>query len=84
MQLPVSSPYALFVDPAYSVSPYLQKANAGAALTQQQTTFNTNMAIVEWWQKQYVAKLPLRTDAMVGSLNHRNLVTSGSSGLVES
>ena len=36
------------------------------------------------WQKQYVAKLPLRTDAMVGSLNHRNLVTSGSSGLVES
>ena len=67
MQLPAGSPYALFVDSAYPLSPYLQKANAGAALTQQQTTFNTNMATVEWWQKQYVAKLPLRTDAMVGS-----------------
>ena len=84
MQLPAGPTYALFGDQAYSLNPYLQKANAGAALTQQQTMFNTKMATVEWWQKQYVAKLPLRMDAMVGSLSNRNLVTSGSSGLVDS
>ena len=52
MQLPAGPPYALFGDPAYPLSPYLQKAYAGAALTQQQTTFNTDMAAVrqsvEW------------------------------------
>ena len=52
MQLLAGPPYVLFGDPAYPLSPYLQKAYAGAALTQQQTTFNTDMATVrqsvEW------------------------------------
>ena len=52
MQLPAGPPYALFGDPAYPLSPYLQKAYAGAALTQQQTIFHTDMAAVrqsvEW------------------------------------
>ena len=41
---PNGLPYALYGDAAYPVSPYLQKPYQGAALTQAQQRFNTNMS----------------------------------------
>ena len=52
MQLPAGPPYALYGDPAYPLSLFLQKAYTGAALTPQQQLFNARMSAVrqtvEW------------------------------------
>ena len=52
MNGPNGIPYALYGDDAYPLSPYLQKACQGAALTQAQQRFSTKMSkarvAVEW------------------------------------